>query len=138
MESYWGSHSVIRSWICSPKSIKSFSKQMKWDNPKSAPCGDKSWIATQINVQKNEYEKKTIPQRKNRNSMADGRKIEYKTVPDGKELWVNTRWKESAKHADPNSNTSSPERQIWMRITGFVLSLFTHPHVTPSHFSMEH
>lgn len=64
--------------------------------------------------------------------------IEYKTVPDGKELWVNTRWKESAKHAGPNSNTSSPERQIWMHITGFILSLFTHPHVTPSHFPMEH
>lgn len=47
------------------------------------------------------------------------------TVPDDKELWVNTRWKERAKHAGPNSHTSPPDRQIWMHIKGFVMSLFS-------------
>lgn len=41
--------------------------------------------------------------------------MEGETVPHDKELWVNTGWKERAKHAGPNSNTS-PDRQIWMHI----------------------
>lgn len=90
----------------------------------------------QIKGQKNVYEKKTNSQRNNRNLTEDGREMEYKTVPDGKELWVNTSWRERAKHAGPN--TSSPDRQTWMHITGFVLSLLTHPHVIPGNFSMEH
>lgn len=47
------------------------------------------------------------------------------TVPDDKVLWVNTRWKEKAKHAGPNSHTSPPDRQIWMHIKDFILSLFS-------------
>lgn len=81
------------------------------------------------------YKKRKQTQRNNRNLTEDGREM-YKTVPDGKELWVNTSWRERAKHAGPN--TSSPDRQTWMHITGFVLSLLTHPHAIPHNFSMEH
>lgn len=82
---------------------------MKWENcSKSAPSDDKSWIY-KLTVRKMYMEKKTNSQRNNRNLKEDGREMEYKTVPDGKELWVNTRWRERAKHAGPN--TSSPDRQ---------------------------